>query len=215
MRRVTRRSTVLVLLAVIALLGSTVAALAASRQFGYHKVRSGLPSGLPKMTVTSTDLRAEQTDSAAVLGLHQCRAIAAAVVAGAPAGTQNLVVTMFDSNAPTGSGFWHWVAWDVPAGTTSLPTGAMLPAGSVSGGDSGTFGYTGPCPPAGDRTHHYHIRVVAVSAPSLGLDATTHATVVGFATGQQALAWPANSSQPLSSEVDGARSGVHVSRGGS
>ena len=58
MRRVTRRSAVLVLLAVIALLGSTVAALAASRQFGYHKVRSGLPSGLPKMTVTSTDLRA-------------------------------------------------------------------------------------------------------------------------------------------------------------
>jgi len=57
MRRVTRRSTVLVLLAVIALLGSTVA-LAASRQFGYDKVRSGLPSGLPNMTVTSTDLRA-------------------------------------------------------------------------------------------------------------------------------------------------------------
>jgi Raf kinase inhibitor-like YbhB/YbcL family protein len=189
MRRVTRRSAVLVLLAVIALLGSTVAALAASRQFGYHKVRSGLPSGLPKMTVTSTDLRAGKPIPQQFWGCTSAGVSPQLSWQGAPAGTQSLVVTMFDSDAPTGSGFWHWVAWDIPAGTTSLPTGAMLPAGSVSGeNDGGTFGYTGPCPPAGDRTHHYHIRVVAVSAPSLGLDATTHAAVVGFATGQQALA---------------------------
>jgi len=189
MRRVTRRSTVLVLLVVMALLGSTVAALAVSRQFGYDKVRSGLPSGLPKMTVTSTDLRAGKPIPQQFWGCTSAGVSPQLSWQGAPAGTQSLVVTMFDSDAPTGSGFWHWAAWDIPAGTTSLPTGAMLPAGSVSGeNDSGAFGYTGPCPPAGDRTHHYHIRVVAVSAPSLGLDATTHAAVVGFATGQQALA---------------------------
>ena len=58
MRRVTRRGAVLVLLAVVALLGTTAVALAASQQFGYHKVRKGLPNGLPRMTVTSTDLKA-------------------------------------------------------------------------------------------------------------------------------------------------------------
>jgi hypothetical protein len=189
MRPVTRRSTVLVLLAVIALLGSTAAALAASQQFGYDKVRSGLASGLPKMTVTSTDLRAGKPIPQPSWGCTSAGLSPELSWQGAPTGTQSFVVTMFDSDAPTGSGFWHWVAWDIPAGTTSLPTGATLPPGSVSGeNDSGTFGYTGPCPPVGDRAHHYRIRVVAVSAPSLDLDATTHAAVVGFNTGQQALA---------------------------
>src|SRR6476659_7284312 len=152
-RRVTRRSTALVLLAVIALLGSTVAALAASRQFGYHQVRRGLPSGVAKMTVTSTDLRAGKPIPQQFWACTSAGVSPQLSWQGAPAGTQSLVVTMFDS--------------EVPAGTTSLPTGAMLPAGSVSGeNDSGTLGYTGPCPPAGDRTHYYHIRVVAVSAPS-------------------------------------------------
>ena len=189
MRRVTRRSTVLVLLAVIALLGSTAAALAASQQFGYDKVRNGLASGLPKMTVTSTDLRAGKPIPQQFWGCTSAGVSPELSWQGAPAGTQSFVVTMFDSDAPTGSGFWHWVAWDIPAGTTSLPTGATLPPGSVSGeNDNGTFGYIGPCPPAGDGAHHYRIRVVAVSAPSLDLDATTHAAVVGFNTGRLALA---------------------------
>lgn len=189
MRRVTRRGTVLVLLAVIALLGSTVAALAASQEFGYQKVRKGLPSGLPKMTVTSTDLTAGKPIPQQFWGCTSPGVSPELSWQGAPAGTKSFVVTMFDSDAPTGSGFWHWVAWDIPAGTTSLPTGAILPAGSVSGeNDDGTFGYVGPCPPTGDRVHHYHITVVAVNTPSLGADATTHAAVIGFLTGGAALA---------------------------
>jgi Raf kinase inhibitor-like YbhB/YbcL family protein len=108
---------------------------------------------------------------------------------GAPTGTKSFAVSMYDPDAPTGSGFWHWVAWDIPAGTTSLPTGAELPAGSVNGeNDAGTIGYTGPCPPPGDGTHHYQITVIALSVATLGLDATTHPAVVGFVAGHNALA---------------------------
>src|SRR5262245_850965 len=171
MRRATRRSTVLILLAVIALLGSTMAALAASQQFGYHTIRTGLPSGLPKMTVTSTDLRAGKPIPQQFWGCMSAGVSPQLTWQGAHAGTKSFGVTIFDSDAPTGGGFWHWVAWDIPAGTTSLPTGATLPPGSVSGeNDGGTFGYVGPCPPAGDRTHRYHITVVAVNTPSFGAD---------------------------------------------
>ena len=82
MRRVTRRGTVLVLLAVVALLGSTAVALAASRQFGYHKVRKRTPERFAEDDRDEHGPEGRQTDSAAVLGVHQCRGIAAAVVAG-------------------------------------------------------------------------------------------------------------------------------------
>ena len=65
----------------------------------------------------------------------------------------------------------------------------MLPPGSVNGeNNGGTLGYTGPCPPEGDGVHHYQITVVAVSVPTLGLDPGTHAAVVGFTVGNNALA---------------------------
>ena len=77
----------------------------------------------------------------------------------------------------------------MPAGTTSLPTGAVLPAGAVNGtNDGGGLGYTGPCPPVGDVTHHYRFTVVALDTASLQLTADTHAAVVGFVVGQHALA---------------------------
>jgi Raf kinase inhibitor-like YbhB/YbcL family protein len=151
LRHVSRRRAAIAVFAGIALLvGGTIGAVAASHSFGYQRIRSGLPSGLPELTVTSTDLRAHR---------------------------------------PIPQGFWHWVAWDIPPETTSLPTNAVLPAGSVNGeNDNGTPGYTGPCPLAGDKTHHYEITVVALSVPSLGLDETTHGAVVGFNIGQNALA---------------------------
>src|SRR5262249_44010338 len=71
-----------------------------------------------------------------------------------PAGTQSFVLTMFDPDAPTGSGFWHWTVFDIPATTTGLPAnagaqaGGSLPAGAVQGYvDFGRPGYGGPCPP--------------------------------------------------------------------
>ncbi|MBO0846432.1 MAG: YbhB/YbcL family Raf kinase inhibitor-like protein [Nocardioides sp.] len=190
MRHVSRRSAILAVIATVTfVLGGTVGALAASHSFGYHKVRSGLPSGLPTLTVTSTDLRAHRPIPQQFWGCTDAGISPQLSWSGAPAGTKSFAVLMFDPDAPTGSGFWHWVAWDIPPDTTSLPTGAVLPAGSVSGeNDNGTLGYTGPCPPVGDLTHHYEITVVALNVATLGVDATTHPAVIGFLTGHNALA---------------------------
>jgi Raf kinase inhibitor-like YbhB/YbcL family protein len=93
---------------------------------------------------------------------------------GAPQGTKSFAVSMYDPDAPTGSGWWHWVVFNIPAGTTSLPKGAgdpsknMMPAGTIqSRTDFGTDGYGGPCPPKGHGTHHYHITVFAVDVDKL------------------------------------------------
>jgi Raf kinase inhibitor-like YbhB/YbcL family protein len=105
---------------------------------------------------------------------------------GAPAGTKSFAVTMYDPDAPTGSGWWHWVVFNIPAGTTSLPKNASagtMPSGAIQSlTDFGSKGYGGPCPPVGNGTHHYHITVFAVDVDKLP-DATgdsASAALVGF-----------------------------------
>ncbi len=88
---------------------------------------------------------------------------------------------------PQAAVFWHWVAFNIPAGTTSIPKGAgdpsknLMPQGAIqSRTDFGVPGYHGPCPPPGPA-HHYHVRVFAVDVPAIeGADANTSAAVVGF-----------------------------------
>jgi Raf kinase inhibitor-like YbhB/YbcL family protein len=186
-----RRVLITAAVAVVVLFATAVTALAISgtRHFGYHKVREGLPKHLAHLSVTSTDLRAHKPIPQKFWGCTSAGVSPQLSWEGAPAATKSYVVTMFDPDAPTGSGFWHWVAWDIPASTHSLPTGATLPSGAVNGeNDGGTLGYTGPCPPVGDRTHHYHITVVALDVSSIGVPATTRSAVVGFITGAHALA---------------------------
>jgi Raf kinase inhibitor-like YbhB/YbcL family protein len=103
----------------------------------------------------------------------------------APAGTQSFAVTMYDKDAPTGSGFWHWVVFNIPATVSELVTDAgdltkgLTPAGAIqSNTDAGQPGYTGPCPPAG-APHEYLITVYALKT-TLPLDKNTSAAVVGF-----------------------------------
>lgn len=102
----------------------------------------------------------------------------------APEGTKSFAVACYDPDAPTGSGFWHWIAWDIPATVLELPRGSSgksMPAGSVEGRtDFGSFGYGGPAPPAGDRDHRYVFTIYAVDTESLGLAADTPAAQVGF-----------------------------------
>jgi hypothetical protein len=105
---------------------------------------------------------------------------------GAPDGTKSFAVTMYDPDAPTGSGFWHWEVFNIPASVTELPEGAgseggTLPAGAAQGrNDAGMNAYMGPCPPQGDPAHHYVITVFAVDTETLPPDQIPSAAVLGF-----------------------------------
>jgi Raf kinase inhibitor-like YbhB/YbcL family protein len=105
---------------------------------------------------------------------------------GAPEGTQSFVVTWFVPDAPIVSGFWHWVAVDIPADVTSLDTGAGASDDSLPGGafhvrnDGGGHGFMGAAPPEGDQVHRYFFVVHAVKEPTLGVDADASPAVVGF-----------------------------------
>ena len=104
----------------------------------------------------------------------------------APAGTLSFALLVHDPDAPTGSGWWHWVVYDIPANVSSIPAGAgdptkkLMPAPAVQGKtDFGTPGYGGPCPPPG-LPHHYQFRLYALKVAKLEVPADATAALVGF-----------------------------------
>jgi len=106
---------------------------------------------------------------------------------GFPDGTKSFVVTVYDPDAPTASGFWHWAVVDIPADVTELPRGAGdengsgLPKGAFQlRNDAGLARYIGSAPPAGHGKHHYYIVVHAVDVESLGLDKNATPAFLGF-----------------------------------
>lgn len=112
---------------------------------------------------------------------------------GAPEGTKSFVVTLYDKDAPTGSGFWHWVVVDIPGDATSLAEGAgndgaALPEGArMTNTDMSAPGFLGACPPPGE-THEYRITVKALKVASLELPANASPALVGFMSNMNKLA---------------------------
>ncbi|MCU6356972.1 kinase inhibitor [Enterobacter quasiroggenkampii] len=112
-----------------------------------------------------------------------------------PAGTKSFAITVYDPDAPTGSGWWHWTIANIPAKTMTLPAGAgnpngeKLPVGAVQGrNDFGYAGFGGACPPAGDKPHRYQITVWALDVDKLPVDKNASGALVGFMLNSHVLA---------------------------
>ncbi len=110
----------------------------------------------------------------------------------APEGTKSFVITAYDPDAPTGSGWWHWVTFNIPADVMSLPANASqegkMPQDAIqSRTDFGNNQFGGACPPPGEM-HRYEFTVYALNVDSLDLDASASPALVGFMTQSHAIA---------------------------
>jgi Raf kinase inhibitor-like YbhB/YbcL family protein len=146
---------------------------------------------VPSFTVTSSDV----ADGASLALPHVSGVMGAGGEdrspqlswSGFPEETRSFAVTVFDPDAPTASGFWHWAVANIPASVTELPSDAgnkdspALPEGAVQlSNDGGFAGYVGAAPPAGHGPHRYFVVVHAVGAERLDVDADTRPAVLGF-----------------------------------
>lgn len=145
---------------------------------------------LPSFTLSSPEIHANATLSEQQVfngfGCHGSNISPALNWQGAPKGTQSYALTVYDPDAPTGSGWWHWVVFNIPATSSGLPahvsaTGDGLPAGAIQGQtDYGQPGFGGACPPVGDKPHRYQFTLHALKVPKLDLPATSMPALVGF-----------------------------------
>ena len=110
----------------------------------------------------------------------------------APAGTKSFAITAYDPDAPTGSGWWHWLVFNLPADTHQLKTGASqhaMPAGVVESETSfSAQGFGGACPPAGDKPHRYIFTVYALDVKKIEQNADAKAELIGFILNSHTLA---------------------------
>jgi Raf kinase inhibitor-like YbhB/YbcL family protein len=114
---------------------------------------------------------------------------------GFPDRTKSFVISMYDPQAPTGSGFWHWIVTDLPATTTSLPENAgdlnskALPTGAIQlNGDAGAPRYIGAAPPRGSGVHNYYLTITALDVAKSGLGSTASGALLGFTIGGHTIA---------------------------
>ena len=98
---------------------------------------------------------------------------------GAPEGTKSFALMVHDPDAPTGSGWWHWVVYNIPADTKEIPEGGPVP-GTEGNTDFGKPGWGGPCPPPGSGNHHYNFTLFALKTDKLDIPKDATAAFVGF-----------------------------------
>ena len=155
-----------------------------------HDPYAELPA-VPSFQLTSTDIRdGERMSMPQVSGIFGAGGEDVSPQlswSGYPEGTKSFVVTVYDPDAPTGSGFWHWAVVDIPSGITQLASGAGdergsgLPAGAFQlRNDAGLARYIGAGPPSGHGPHRYMTVVHAVDTESLGIDAGASPALLGF-----------------------------------
>lgn len=112
----------------------------------------------------------------------------------APKGTKSFAVTVYDPDAPTGSGWWHWVVFNIPSSVSSLPSdfGNTTKQQSISAmqsiTDFGKAGFGGACPPLGDKPHRYIFTVHALNVDNLDLDEKASPALVGYMLGMHTIA---------------------------
>ncbi|WP_349437889.1 YbhB/YbcL family Raf kinase inhibitor-like protein [Pararhizobium sp. A13] len=147
-------------------------------------------------TVTSSDFASGKVEQAQFWNAMGCTGgnISPEISwSNAPEGTKSFVVTLYDKDAPTGSGWWHWVVVNIPASATSLPAGAGSDAGKLPEGaimtptDTGAAGYGGACPPDGTE-HDYTITVKALGVDKLPVPDDATPALVGFVSNMNTLA---------------------------
>ena len=152
---------------------------------------------LAEFRVSSTNVKSGSPMALAqVLGSCNGQNVSPALSwSGEPAGTQSFALTMVDTDARNGSGWWHWSVFNIPASVHRLAAGAGsegskdLPAAAIQGRtDFGFSHYGGPCPPVGDHAHHYQITVYALKIPALPLDETASGAQIGASLGANTLA---------------------------
>lgn len=155
-----------------------------------HNPYDELPA-LPEITLTSEDFAEGQTlpmpQASAIFGAGGEDVSPQLSWSGFPAETKSFVVTCYDPDAPTASGFWHWAVADIPASVTSLPAGAgapdatALPGGAVTlRNDAGLAQFVGAGPPPGHGPHRYFFAVHAVDVESLDLPEGSSPGFLGF-----------------------------------
>ncbi|MDY6904856.1 MAG: YbhB/YbcL family Raf kinase inhibitor-like protein [Thermodesulfobacteriota bacterium] len=148
-------------------------------------------------TLTSSDLGGQLTRAQVFSGFGcSGKNISPALTwTNAPENTKSFAVTVYDPDAPTGSGWWHWVMFNIPAGETGLKANAgnpetkIAPKSSIqSMTDYGKPGFGGACPPVGDTPHRYIFTVYALDVATLNLNADTLPAMAGFFLNQHAIA---------------------------
>jgi len=146
-------------------------------------------AGAQQFTLKSDDLEGQLTESQVFSGFGcSGKNISPSLKwVNAPANTKSFAVTVYDPDAPTGSGWWHWVIFNIPANVSELKADAgriekkLAPVGSIQSlTDFGKPGFGGACPPQGDKPHRYIFTVYALSIPKLDLDEKTPPAMVGF-----------------------------------